>query len=325
MGYHVRFTVESKVFFTGNRRRFRKLLGSARLKAFIDRNKRALLFLALFLGLPLAVGFLTYFYSRGEIVNFYEQVFNAGERITFERASRLRKMIPVFIAHIAIASSILIINWKIIKASLHREYWKDLSGSIKALILASMLIILAWLTFRNRLPNLYMEDGPLEMATALLFLLAGLQVGIRAYFFQTRRNPWYLLIAVLLLFVGFEEISWGQRIFGWTTPEWLSGLNVQGETNFHNLVRNTYLNQIFVLGLGSILILESQLRTKMLSMPSMVQLAQTIPGEKYILMGLIFLILSVNSFQPLGNEVIEEVLALFAFSYSFSVPTPAKN
>lgn len=170
-----------------------------------------------------------------------------------------------------------------------------------------------------------MEDGPLEMATALLFLLAGLQVGIRAYFFQTRRNPWYLLIAVLLLFVGFEEISWGQRIFGWTTPEWLSGLNVQGETNFHNLVRNTYLNQIFVLGLGSILILESQLRTKMLSMPSMVQLAQTIPGEKYILMGLIFLILSVNSFQPLGNEVIEEVLALFAFSYSFSVPTPAKN
>jgi hypothetical protein len=38
------------------------------------------------------------------------------------------------------------------------------------------------------------------------------------------------------MFVSFgEEISWGQRIFGWGTPEFLGELNAQNETNLHNL------------------------------------------------------------------------------------------
>jgi hypothetical protein len=32
-----------------------------------------------------------------------------------------------------------------------------------------------------------------------------------------------------------EEISWGQRLIGWQTPEWLASENAQGETNLHNL------------------------------------------------------------------------------------------
>jgi len=37
-------------------------------------------------------------------------------------------------------------------------------------------------------------------------------------------------------FVGFgEEISWGQRIFGFQTPELLHELNAQQEFNIHNL------------------------------------------------------------------------------------------
>lgn len=31
------------------------------------------------------------------------------------------------------------------------------------------------------------------------------------------------------------EISWGQRMFGWDTPEWLEAINAQGETNLHNI------------------------------------------------------------------------------------------
>jgi len=33
-----------------------------------------------------------------------------------------------------------------------------------------------------------------------------------------------------------EEISWGQHWFGWSTPETLAAVNLQGETNIHNLV-----------------------------------------------------------------------------------------
>lgn len=47
-----------------------------------------------------------------------------------------------------------------------------------------------------------------------------------------------LLYAVVTLGVWFltgEEISWGQRIFGWDTPEDVNAVNRQGETNLHNL------------------------------------------------------------------------------------------
>lgn len=39
------------------------------------------------------------------------------------------------------------------------------------------------------------------------------------------------------MFIGAgEEVSWGQSIFGWKTPEALEKINVQGETNFHNII-----------------------------------------------------------------------------------------
>ena len=45
----------------------------------------------------------------------------------------------------------------------------------------------------------------------------------------------YLLLALGFFFLVGEELSWGQRIFGWTTPETLRQLNRQQESNLHNL------------------------------------------------------------------------------------------
>ncbi len=50
-----------------------------------------------------------------------------------------------------------------------------------------------------------------------------------------RRDSFHLGLGVVL-FLGFaEEISWGQRIFGWATPADMLVENMQGETNIHNL------------------------------------------------------------------------------------------
>jgi len=38
-----------------------------------------------------------------------------------------------------------------------------------------------------------------------------------------------------LIFIVGEEISWGQRIFGFSTPEALNDINRQGESNLHNI------------------------------------------------------------------------------------------
>jgi len=45
----------------------------------------------------------------------------------------------------------------------------------------------------------------------------------------------YLGVSIALVFVIGEEISWGQRIFGWETPESLRAVNRQAETNIHNI------------------------------------------------------------------------------------------
>lgn len=45
----------------------------------------------------------------------------------------------------------------------------------------------------------------------------------------------YLGLALLFLFGAGEEISWGQRIFDVHTPDALNAINVQGETNIHNI------------------------------------------------------------------------------------------
>ena len=47
----------------------------------------------------------------------------------------------------------------------------------------------------------------------------------------------YLMFLFVLgcFFVAFEEISWGQHIFYWSTPDVFSKINLQNETNLHNL------------------------------------------------------------------------------------------
>ncbi|WP_101067575.1 hypothetical protein [Roseovarius salinarum] len=83
------------------------------------------------------------------------------------------------------------------------------------------------------------EDGPVESGTALMLFAAGALLAARAPGFARagRRGAAALtvLYAALFVFAAGEEISWGQRIFGWGTPEFFAANNYQKETNLHNL------------------------------------------------------------------------------------------
>lgn len=89
------------------------------------------------------------------------------------------------------------------------------------------------------------EDGPVENIGAVFFIIAsGLFLSAYIYssgvgnslaFFHTHRNIFYLLLGVYSLICFGEEISWGQRIFNWETPKMLDEINLQGETNLHNI------------------------------------------------------------------------------------------
>ncbi len=81
----------------------------------------------------------------------------------------------------------------------------------------------------------FQEDGVLESLSTIFYFAAA---GIFAFGFKNKPAPlrfWCLFFAVLMFMVGGEEISWGQRIFGITTPTSLETVNVQNEFNIHNI------------------------------------------------------------------------------------------
>lgn len=88
------------------------------------------------------------------------------------------------------------------------------------------------------------EDGIIESLGAACFLAAAVLFfvryllksdGLQLRYLKTKRNPIVLALAVVLFIFAGEEISWGQRVFHFKTPEFLARMNYQRETNVHNL------------------------------------------------------------------------------------------
>ncbi|SDZ20174.1 hypothetical protein SAMN05444004_107137 [Jannaschia faecimaris] len=88
---------------------------------------------------------------------------------------------------------------------------------------------------RQTLPLINAEDGVIEWMSALILLATSL-IAIRVSSGMPNKNyrRMHIFLAVLFFIMFGEEISWGQRVFGFSTPEQLARINVQGETNLHN-------------------------------------------------------------------------------------------
>ena len=84
--------------------------------------------------------------------------------------------------------------------------------------------------------GLMREDYWVENLTAVLFALAGLLLLATALAERSRfRRSIYILGGIAMALGAGEEISWGQRIIGFATPDFLIDLNRQGESNVHNI------------------------------------------------------------------------------------------
>jgi hypothetical protein len=93
------------------------------------------------------------------------------------------------------------------------------------------------LPLRDPFRALLIEDGPVEwLQFACLVLIAPTYFWLaRSLRSQTWIAVLYLLAAIGFVFIAGEEISWGQRIIGWATPESIAAINKQDETNIHNV------------------------------------------------------------------------------------------
>ncbi len=113
--------------------------------------------------------------------------------------------------------------------------------------LTSLLLALVWagwvavLVFRYdfwAFETLNREGGPIEVVSALAFLLAALALALAAWR-RRAAGGGALGPLALALFLGVclgEETSWGLQVLHFDAPDAIARYNLQRETNLHNLV-----------------------------------------------------------------------------------------
>lgn len=83
------------------------------------------------------------------------------------------------------------------------------------------------------------EDGIAENIQVVFFIVAFVFCFRIVHNRAHRRDYLYAvlygILCVGLFFIIGEEVSWGQRIIGWDTPQHLKIANKQDETNLHNI------------------------------------------------------------------------------------------
>lgn len=90
------------------------------------------------------------------------------------------------------------------------------------------------------------DGGGIAEHGILVVLIPGIVAGITILRYYRDRLPlwmvgWMWCAVLACVYFAGEEASWGQHFFHWMTPEVITGLNDQHETNLHNM--STWLDQ----------------------------------------------------------------------------------
>ena len=109
--------------------------------------------------------------------------------------------------------------------------------SLSSVLVVTFLYCLHIIMESNEKRSVFLkEDGIVEYTTVVFFLAAFiiLVAAAKRSSFSRNYRIFTALIAVAFFVIAMEEISWGQRIFGWGTGGWFGDTNAQDETNLHN-------------------------------------------------------------------------------------------
>jgi hypothetical protein len=190
--------------------------------------------------------------------------------------------------------------------------------------LAGLATISLW-RFQHRLgPSfvlLFAKEGPLENLTYIVALISALLCAIAVWKYSrapSRSAPplsvrWlYGALALSLFAVGMEEISWGQTLLGFGTPEAWKEVNHQQETSIHNLLDRNALEGL-ARGIGVALMLGAlALVIVRMRLPESL-LAQIAPHPTLVPLSLCIGYASLTQ----HSEVVELLVAIFFAFYTY--------
>jgi len=122
--------------------------------------------------------------------------------------------------------------------------WEVLQGSSSLWLGLPLLLAVALSLLAHAAHDFYgtymaSELGGVELLQAVVIAGAAVLAAVTLAQPAVRRRPWlaaWLLLAVAgCVYTAGEEVSWGQHLFAWATPEPWQQFNDQGETNLHNV------------------------------------------------------------------------------------------
>ena len=181
------------------------------------------------------------------------------------------------------------------------------------------------------------EDGASEWWSVVTYLASASMAAVTARLLiqlgHPRLGAVHALFAVALLVAAMEEISWGQRLFGWSTPEALASINEQDETTLHNLPSfNRVFPTIFFWGsslalLGAVAraILHGQRRVttadfilpSLVLCPALLMIMFWIAGNQPVPGNLPRILLTHFDLKTDGSEIPEVLLGLCLCLYTY--------
>jgi hypothetical protein len=116
------------------------------------------------------------------------------------------------------------------------QYLKEFLYLRVYILILTLSIILSYSVYflfdTKTIAHFWEEDSFFEIMTPIYLFLASLLFFV---LFLKSKNFYVLILSFVLFFGAGEEISWGQRILGFNTPETIKEINVQQEFNIHNI------------------------------------------------------------------------------------------
>ena len=116
-----------------------------------------------------------------------------------------------------------------------KQIWRNfLMIDVPLLILMGQILVEIFVPVADK-PAFHSEGGPHEMVEAFFLVCA---IPVAFYLCAKVENKWLkvwtAIAGICCVYVAGEELSWGQTIFHWGTPDSWAVINDQNETNLHN-------------------------------------------------------------------------------------------